>query len=157
DYMQDVEPASDEINFADQGLALTRRFRALKIWFSIKVLGLDWFRQLVARSCRLADYAQLLLEKSPAFRILSPRRLSVVCFQYVTPMSQSVRGYDEEPLNQLNLTIVDAARESGKAFPSSTRLNGRVALRLCFVSWRTTSSDVEVAVQLLQSLGDRLV
>src|SRR5262249_15409543 len=106
DYMQDVEPASDEINFADQGLALTRRFRALKIWFSIKVLGLDWFRQLVARSCRLADYAQLLLEKSPAFRILSPRRLSVVCFQYVTPMSQSVRGYDEEPLNQLNLTIV---------------------------------------------------
>jgi glutamate/tyrosine decarboxylase-like PLP-dependent enzyme len=47
EYMQDVEPADDEINFCDHGLALTRRFRALKIWMSMQVLGLSWYRQLV--------------------------------------------------------------------------------------------------------------
>jgi aromatic-L-amino-acid/L-tryptophan decarboxylase len=156
DYMQDVEPASDEINFADQGLALTRRFRALKIWFSVKVLGLGWFRELVARSCRLAEFAQMLLEKSPVFQIISPHKLSVVCFRYVPQGLRPSGTAAEEALNRLNLAVVDAARESGKAFPSSTKLNGRVALRLCFVSWRTTSADVEAAVQLLQTLGDRL-
>ena len=57
EYMQDVEPAEDEVNFADRGIALTRRFRALKIWLSVKVLGVGWFRDLVERSCRLADFA----------------------------------------------------------------------------------------------------
>jgi glutamate/tyrosine decarboxylase-like PLP-dependent enzyme len=156
DYMQDVEPASDEINFADQSLALTRRFRALKIWFSIKVLGVEWFRGLVARSCRLAELAQMLLEKSPNFKVISPRQLSVVCFRYVPESFGRQCSEDEESLNRLNLAIVDAARDSGKAFPSSTKLNGQVALRLCFVSWRTTSSDVEAAIELLQELGGQL-
>ena len=54
EYMQDVEPADDEVNFADQSLALSRRFRALRLWLSIKVLGLRWFRNLIAHSCDLA-------------------------------------------------------------------------------------------------------
>src|SRR5262249_13908981 len=85
DYMQDVEPADDEVNFADHGLALTRRFRALKIWLSVKVLGLSWFRGLVERCCRLADFSQMLLEESPLFEVLCPRQLSIVCFRYVPP------------------------------------------------------------------------
>jgi glutamate/tyrosine decarboxylase-like PLP-dependent enzyme len=149
DYMQDVEPAIDEVNFADQGLALTRRFRALKIWFSVKVLGVEWFRDLVDRSCRLAEYAQALLEQSPSFEILSPRRLSVVCFRYVPTRAPCT----DDDLNALNLAIVDRARESGRAFPSSTKLNGKVALRLCFVSWRTTSADVDLAIKLFETIG----
>ena len=55
EYMQDVEPADDEVNFADHGMALTRRFRALKIWLSMKVLGVGWFRALAERCRRLAE------------------------------------------------------------------------------------------------------
>ena len=58
DYMQDVVPNEDEVNFSDHGLALTRRFRALKIWLSVKVLGLGWFRELVDRCCGLARSRQ---------------------------------------------------------------------------------------------------
>src|SRR5262245_36891956 len=53
EYMQDVEPAEDEINFADHGIALSRRFRALKIWLSVQVLGMGWFRRLGGRCCRV--------------------------------------------------------------------------------------------------------
>jgi aromatic-L-amino-acid/L-tryptophan decarboxylase len=156
EYMQDVEPADDEINFADCGLALTRRFRALKIWLSVKVLGVDWFRQMINRSCRLADLAQIVLEKEGAFEILCPRRLSIVCFRYRParwiPRSQA----EEEKLDALNLAIIEELRATGRAFISSTRLNGRVALRFCFVNWRTTSGDVEEIVRLLASIGKRL-
>jgi glutamate/tyrosine decarboxylase-like PLP-dependent enzyme len=150
DYMQDVAPAEGEVNFCDHGVALTRRFRALKIWLSVKVLGVAWFRSLVERCCRLADLGQALLERAGVFEILSPRRLSIVCFRYA-------RGErDEQRLNELNLRLVDAVRATGRAFLSSTRLHGRVAIRFCFVNWRTTTADVEEVVRLLVELGESL-
>lgn len=148
EYMQDVEPAADEVNFCDHGLALTRRFRALKVWLSVKVLGVAWFRSLVAHSCRLADYAQALLERSPHFEVLSPRRLSIVCFRW-----QSPGVTDEARLDRLNLELLDRLRATGKAFLSSTRLRGRVAMRLCFVNWRTTAEDVDEVLRLLEEMG----
>jgi glutamate/tyrosine decarboxylase-like PLP-dependent enzyme len=155
DYMQDVVPASDEVNFADYGLTLTRRFRALKIWLSVKVLGLRWFRDLVERSCRLAEFAEALLTQSPHFEILSPRQLSIVCFRYLPAARRQREGRDAQ-LDQLNLSLADALRDTGRAFLSTTRLHGRVALRMCFVNWRTTGADVEEVIRLLLDLGDRL-
>jgi glutamate/tyrosine decarboxylase-like PLP-dependent enzyme len=156
EYMQDVEPAADEINFADHGLALTRRFRALKIWLSVKVLGVGWFRALAAHCCRLAELSQALLERSPVFEVLSPRQLSIVCFRYV-PAGFPARGpKDEEYLNRLNLELLERLRATGKAFLSSTLLRGRVALRLCFVNWRTTAHDVEEVLRLVREIGESL-
>jgi glutamate/tyrosine decarboxylase-like PLP-dependent enzyme len=153
DYMQDVEPAADEINFADYGLALTRRFRALKIWLSVKALGVGWFRALVAHCCRLAELSQALLERSPVFEVLAPRQLSIVCFRYVPAGFRGRTPQDEEYLDRLNLELLERLRATGKAFLSSTRLRGRVALRLCFVNWRTTAADVEEVLQLLRAIG----
>jgi glutamate/tyrosine decarboxylase-like PLP-dependent enzyme len=153
--MKDVEPGADEVNFADCGLALTRRFRALKIWFSVKVLGVAWFRGLVTRCCRLADYAQALLERAGVFEILSPRQLSIVGFRYVPP-GWPASAQREEELDRLNLALLDELRATGRAFLSSTQLRGRVVLRFCFVNWRTTAGDVEEIVRLLTDLAGRL-
>jgi glutamate/tyrosine decarboxylase-like PLP-dependent enzyme len=152
EYLQDVEPDEDEVNFADRGLALTRRFRALKIWLSVKVLGVAWFRRLVEHGGALAGLAEYLLRRSPCFEVLSPRRLSIVCFRYV-PAGFRARGGSEEDLDRVNLALLAALRATGRAFVSSTRLRGRVALRFCFVNWRTTAGDVEEVVRLLAELG----
>jgi glutamate/tyrosine decarboxylase-like PLP-dependent enzyme len=149
DYMQDVTGEPDEINFADHGLSLTRRFRALKIWLSVRTLGLAWFRNLVDRSCRLANLAQHLLESAGCFEIVCPRQLGIVCFRY----RPAERMLDAEELDALNLALVEDLRLSGRGFISSTKLNGHVALRFCFVNWRTTAADVEEIVNLLASLG----
>ncbi len=151
DYMQDVVPAEDEVNFSDYSLALTRRFRALKIWCSVKVFGLRWHRELVARCCRLAEFAQFLLEQAGEFEILCPRQLSIVCFRY-----RPGKVHEEPELDRINLALVEALRATGRAFVSSTRLSGRVALRFCFVNWRTTAGDVVEIVQLLSKLGSAL-
>jgi glutamate/tyrosine decarboxylase-like PLP-dependent enzyme len=149
EYMQDVEPAEGEVNFADRGIALTRRFRALKIWLSVKVLGVGWFRALAERCCRLADFAQALLEQSEVFEVMSPRQLSIVCFRY-RPPGLTLR---DDELDRLNLALIEGLRATGRAFISSTRLRGRVALRFCFVNWRTTAADVEEVVRLLTEIG----
>jgi len=157
EYMQDVEPGRDEVNFCDHGIALTRRFRALKIWLTVKVLGVAWFRGLVDHCCRLADYGQALLEASPAFEVVCPRQLSIVCFRHVPAGFRPRTEEDERRLDQLNLGLVEALRRTGRAFVSSTRLRGRVALRLCFVNWRTTAADVDEVVRLLGELAGRNV
>jgi len=159
EYMQDVEPETDQINFCDHGIALTRRFRALKLWLSVKVLGLDWHRELVSRSCQLAELSQALLEQHPEFEILCARHLSIICFRYRPVERGGERDglrLSEEDIDRLNLSIVDELRATGKAFISSTRLRGRVALRFCFVNWRTTSADVEEIIRLLLEIGKQL-
>lgn len=150
DYMQDVVPEIGEINFCDYGIALTRRFRALKIWLSMKVLGVRWFRKLVHHCHRLADYAQALLEDSEKFEILSPRQLSIVAFRYAPADAK------DETLDELNLKLQEKLRDTGRAFISTTRLRNRVALRFCFVNWRTTAADVDETIELLRSLGRAL-
>jgi glutamate/tyrosine decarboxylase-like PLP-dependent enzyme len=152
DYLQDVErPDAEEIHFADLGLALTRRFRALKVWLSVKALGLDWFRALVEHSCRLADYAETLLRNRDDFEVLCPRQLSVVCFRY-----RPGEVPDAPRLDRINLALVEELRTTERAVISSTRLGGRVALRFCFVHWQTTAGDVDEVVNSLGSLGTRL-
>jgi glutamate/tyrosine decarboxylase-like PLP-dependent enzyme len=166
EYMQDVEPETDQINFCDHGIALTRRFRALKLWLSVKVLGMDWHRELVHRCCQLAEFSEASLEQHQEFEILCPRNLSIVCFRY-RPVKGGREGekggvgerkllFGEEDIDRLNLSIIDELRATGKAFISSTRLRGRVALRFCFVNWRTTAADVEEIVRLLLEIGRRL-
>jgi glutamate/tyrosine decarboxylase-like PLP-dependent enzyme len=145
DYLQDVHPAEGEVNFTDCGIALTRRFRALKIWLSLQMLGLDWFRQLADHCFKLADYAQARLESTGAFEILCPRRLSIICFRYV--------GVGAGDLDDLNTRLLAALRDTGRAFLSSTGLGGRFAIRMCFVNWRTTAADVDEVIDLLLQLG----
>ena len=101
----------------------------------------------------MAEYSQCLLEQDAGFEILSPRQLSIVCFRYAPP---EMRG-QEEALNRLNLRLIDAIRATGRAFLSSTRLGGRVAVRFCFVNWRTTAGDVEEVVGLLRTCGAQLI
>jgi glutamate/tyrosine decarboxylase-like PLP-dependent enzyme len=151
DYMQDVLAGSGEINFADYGLALTRRFRALKIWLSVQVLGVAWFRALIEHCLRLAEYAEAVLRTTPQFRIVNPRRLSLVCFRH----EPSGLVGDEEALDRHNQALVDALVATGRAFLSSTRVRGRVALRMCFVNWRTTADDVDEILRLLTQLAEK--
>jgi glutamate/tyrosine decarboxylase-like PLP-dependent enzyme len=150
DYLSDL-PDGDAVNFTDRGLALTRRFRALKVWVSVKCHGLGWFRELVVRNCLAAEYARRLLAATGLFQVVSPPQLSILCFRHVPPGRKA--GVDE--LDRLNLRLAEELRATGEAFLSTTRLADRVALRLCFVNWRTTAADVERVVELLAELAGK--
>jgi aromatic-L-amino-acid/L-tryptophan decarboxylase len=150
EYMQDVQPGEGEVNFADRGIALTRRFRALKIWFSVRVLGIAWFRGLVEHGCNLAEYTESLLRQTAGFEVLSRRHLSVVCFRYAPD------GWAKGALDELNRAICAEAVSTGRVFLATTRVSGAVALRVCYTNWRTTADDVDAVVEMLEEIGRRL-
>src|SRR5262249_7265947 len=115
----------------------------------LKALGVGWYRRLVEHTCDLARYGEALLRER-GFEVLCPTRLSIVCFRLAPP------GRSEADLDRLNLALVDAVRATGRALLPSTGLGGRVAMRFCFINWRTRGADVEEVVALLAELGARL-
>ena len=152
EYMQDVNADPGEVNFCDHGIALTRRCRALKIWFSVKALGVDWFRRLYEHGCNLAELTERLLRETGEFEVLGRPQLSVVCFRYV-PAGGREGGPD---LDALQRAIAAEALKTGRVFLTTTRVSGIDVLRVCFVNWRTTTADVEEVVTLLGDIGKRL-
>jgi glutamate/tyrosine decarboxylase-like PLP-dependent enzyme len=147
DYMQDVELGEERPNFCDSGLQLSRSARAIKVWLSLKHLGLDAFRRAVDRTLDLTLLAEEVLESDPEFEVLSPARLGVVCFRYRSP------GGKAGDLDEQNREICSRLNEGGYAFLSSTKLRGRFSLRFCILSHRTTEADVRGVIDRIRELG----
>jgi len=145
DYLQDAQVRGAEVNFADRGIQLTRPARALKIWLSLQLFGIASFRAAVDAALDLAAVAQERIERSASLELLSPATLGIVCFR------RSVEGASEQALERANAALVKGLAESGVGFVSSTRLDGRYALRLCVANHRSREEDVERVLGWLES------
>ena len=83
EYMKDVERGHEEINFCDYGIQLTRGFRALKLWMSLQVFGVESFRKAIERGMTLAKTAEELLSQSSSkWEVITPASMGIVTFRY---------------------------------------------------------------------------
>ena len=144
EYLRDVEPAEEEVNFADRGVQLTRYSRALKIWVSVKYFGTDTIAAAIHDAMERARLLQSLVEASSDFEILSPAQFGIVCFR-ARPAS-----VDEAELDSLNEKINTQVVSGGRFLISSTRLNGRFSLRMCTLGYRTTHDDIRELFEAIQ-------
>lgn len=143
--------AAGELWFSDYGLQLTRGFRALKVWMSIKEHGLRKYAQIIQQNVEQAQYLTTLIERSPNLECLAPTALNIICFRY------KAADLDDAALNQINEEILLRLQESGVALPSSTTLNNRYAIRVCITNHRTRREDLDLLVREIIALGETLV
>jgi glutamate/tyrosine decarboxylase-like PLP-dependent enzyme len=136
--------------FADLGLQLTRGFRALKVWMSLKAQGADLWGRLVEQNVAQARRLRERIEAEPRLELLAPVPLNVVCFRYVRP------GLADTALNPLNEEILLQVQERGIAVPSSTVLDGRFAIRVAITNHRTRLEDIDIFVDAVVEMGDAL-
>ena len=149
DVLQDTIWGADHPNFSDRGLQLSRSFRALKIWMSVKVFGMSAFRRAVSRGMDLAARAEGHVRGSPLLELLNPASLGVICFRF-NPGKDNI---DETGLEQVNRTILARVFWEDPAFLSSTTLNGIFALRLCIINHNTTWEDVRETLEAVGRFG----
>lgn len=126
----------------DLGPDLSRGFRALKTWFTLKTFGTERMGAVIARSCALAKYLEARVLAEPQLELLAPVNLNIVCFRY--------RADDA-----VNREIVADIQEAGMAAPSSTTLEGRFAIRAAIVNHRTDETDVDALVAAVLEFGGR--
>lgn len=130
------------VNFASRGIQLTRAARAFKIWLSIQTLGLDAFRNAIDRCLDLAAWAEQRIDASAHLEVVSPARLGIVCFR--------IRA-ERDLAEKINRAALDGLMEDGRAMISSTRVDGRFALRICVLNYRTQPDDIERVIAWFES------
>ena len=124
----------------DFGPDLSRGFRALKTWFTLQVHGNRRIGAMISHTCRLARYLGARIQVEPELELLAPVTLNIVCFRR--------RGPDPDALN---LRIVTELQEAGIAAPSTTRLDGQLAIRAAIVNHRTRAGDIDALVAAVLS------
>ncbi|HKM91407.1 MAG TPA: hypothetical protein VJX29_12405 [Candidatus Acidoferrales bacterium] len=107
--------------------------------YGIKQLGI-----VISRICRIAYHLEARIAGEPRLELLAPVQLNIVCFRY--------RGSDPDALNA---AIVADLQESGVAAPSTTRINGQLAIRAAIFNHRTAERDVDKMLDAVLQFGDR--
>jgi glutamate/tyrosine decarboxylase-like PLP-dependent enzyme len=142
--------AAGRLWFSDYGLQLSRQFRALKVWMSIKEHGLDRFGRMMARNVEQAHYLGELIEKEQDMELLAPIGLDIVCFRF------NPGRLDDEALNVLNKEILIQLQEQGICAPSYTTLYGRYCLRVAIANHRSVQDDFDALVEEAVRIGQKL-
>jgi len=141
-------PDEDELpNAVDRTLEYSRPFRALKLWLAFRVHGAERFRAAIECNLAHARLAYDLVEEHPRLRALTgPPTLSVVAFQHLP----------EDPaadVNAHNARIARRLQRDGRVWVASAAVDGQVAIRPCFVNFRTTEPDVRALIDEVCEAG----
>jgi aromatic-L-amino-acid decarboxylase len=136
----------------EESLELSRRFRALKLWFSLRYHGFAAIRKSIEKDLSHARRLADSITKEPALGLLAPVELSAVCFRYV-----GKKDLPEAQLNQLNLDILKRVVARGRVYLSNATLHSKFCLRACIVNHRTTDADIDaIPVEVLSAAQDIL-
>jgi len=136
--------------FFEESLELSRRFRALKLWLSLRYHGFAAFRESIERDLDHARRLAKAIENEPQLELMAPVELSAVCFRH-----EGKSGMNEEELNQFNLALLKRVVGRGRVYISNASLRGKFCLRACIVNHRTKDSDVDsVVTEVLDAARD---
>ncbi|MGH9971344.1 MAG: pyridoxal phosphate-dependent decarboxylase family protein [Pyrinomonadaceae bacterium] len=165
DYIKVHEQEGGEaFAFWDYGVELSRRFRALKIWLTLRYYGLNRIAEAIIEDNSLAEYMAQSVEKAEDFELLAPVELSICCFRYVPreckarfeSVPQAERAGLDAELDRLNERIMLSVQRGGQAYLSNATVRGKFALRACITNFRTTQADVDRTLEIIRVAAQAL-
>ncbi len=136
--------------FNNFGIELSRGFKALKVWMSIKELGSLAYVRMIEKNCLQCQYLGSLIEKNKPLTLMTPVTMNIVCYRYEFPTKR------EEEQNEKNKKLLLALQNQGIAAPSSTLLNGKFVIRVANVNQRSQQIDFEILVKESLRIGNEL-
>jgi glutamate/tyrosine decarboxylase-like PLP-dependent enzyme len=143
--------ASGPVWFSDYGVQLSRNFRALKVWFSIKENGSLKFGRMVDQNIAQAQYLAELIKKTPSLELKAPVPLNIVCFRF------NPGGKTQDQLNTINQELLIQLHESGIAAPSYTTLEGHYVIRVAITNHRSIKEDFDLLVKTVVEIGQKMM
>jgi aromatic-L-amino-acid decarboxylase len=133
--------------FCEYGPELSRSFRALKVWFMLKQYGTKELGRMIAQNCYQARYLAAGIKDLPDLELLVEPILNIVCFRFIDP------ALTNEQTDHLNRTIVAELQEKGIAAPSTTTVNGKLAIRVAITNHRSRREDFSLLLEQVVQLG----
>ncbi len=138
------------IDYRDWQVPLGRRFRALKLWFAIRLDGVEHFQELIRRHVGLTRELADTVSADERFDVVAPHPLNLLCLA----LRPGDRGLDEA--NRRTDALIDTVNATGQTLLTRTVLDGRVVLRFSIGATRTQRADVERSWALVSRLAARI-
>jgi len=157
-------PTMSDYAFWNYGPELTRRFRALKVWMTLRCCGTRALGEAIERNITLARRLAELVDRDPDLERLAPVPLSIVCFRYLRAADRERLQHPDErkrrmardEANRLNRELMVAVQTGGEAYLSNTMIGDAFALRACIVNYRTTEADLEHLINEIKAAAHRV-
>jgi aromatic-L-amino-acid decarboxylase len=148
-YLQTMSrgPMTTGVTYGDRGLDLSRGFLALKAWFTLMSHGVDAIARNIEGNVAQARYLEQRVRQSEVLELLSPASLNLVTFRYAPS------GASADALDAANIEILQRLQERGIAVPSSTRVNGALAIRVAITNHRTRFADIDLLADSVERIG----
>ncbi len=166
DYVKVHESAEIEsFAFWDHGIELSRRFRALKVWLTLKYYGAQRIAEAIAGDIAMAKYMAESVERDSQLELLAAVQLSICCFRHVPAKHRAElkgaatvteRALVEQKINRLNEQIMYRVQRGGHAYLSNAMLRGQFALRACIINFRTTPADIDLTLQTVRDVARQI-
>lgn len=136
---------------SNHGMELSRGFKALKVWMSLKEHGVEKYAAMISQNIDQAFYLGEQIKKHPELELLAPVNMNVVCYRY------NPGSLEDDRLNALNKELLMRMQEAGIAAPSSTLLSGKYAIRAAITNHRTRRHHLDEMVTATVEIGDKLM
>lgn len=138
--------------FFEESIELSRRFRALKLWLSLRYHGLEGFRAAIRADLEHAQQLARAVDAESVLERLAPVELSAVCFRHLVSS-----GCSEEERNRFNLVLLKRLIARGRVYLSNAELKAKFCLRACIVNHRTTDADIEVVIAEVLAVANEIL
>lgn len=150
EYLKDTDLTTEEVNFRDWGVQLTRSSRALKLWMSMQVFGAAAFAEAIEWGMALAEHAEKRLREGDRWEIVTPAMMGIVTFR------RKRMDRDDASIDAMMRDLASELAADGYALLSTTALAGRTVLRFCTINPRTTLEEIDETIARLERFARRI-
>jgi glutamate/tyrosine decarboxylase-like PLP-dependent enzyme len=137
--------------FSEFGVELSRSFKALKVWMTIKEHGTRKLGRMITRNFEQARYLAQRINNEDDFELLAPVGMDIVCFRF------NPGGLDNDALNRINRDLLVQVQEQNIAAPSYTTLQDRYCIRVAISNHRSRQADFDEFFDETQRIARALV
>lgn len=149
DYLKSDQTGEPRTDLMEYNLPLTKEFKALKVWMTLKAYGARKIRETINEDIEKAKYLVDRIKNEPYLSLMAPAPLSIVCFRYSPPGT----ALSERELNNLNDAIIHHIEQDGRVFLTGTKIRGETAMRVCFINHRTERKHIDELVEVVLEIG----
>lgn len=148
EYLEDTKAKGlEEINYYDHGIQLTRSFRALKLYLSLKTFGWKAFKKAIQKGIDMAEYTEKLLRREKDWKIITPAQLGIINFVYA-PTGASLAEIDAS-----SKAIAEKVMHDGFAMMTTTKINDLTVLRMCPIHPGLMKADIRQTIGKLKEFA----
>ncbi|WP_261405687.1 pyridoxal phosphate-dependent decarboxylase family protein [Chenggangzhangella methanolivorans] len=150
DYLRDGAAEGAEPNYWDLGPELTRPARAVRLWLTFQAMGREGLGAAIAHGFALAETAERLVRAMDGWRLVSPAQMAITAFRYAP------EGLAPEAADAVNASAARRLMDEGFAVVGTTRLDGRLTIRMCTINPATSEDDLKATLERLDGVAQEI-